>query len=289
MSDATPTAANRSRSSRVLLSTVSVLALAAAAPTVPGAQAQSAAAQYNVPSATGTATTGALRVDFASFGAIDADVRRDVDDALRQGGLQFRYVSVGERRLQRFLDSSLGKDLSSDGPEAIGRASGINLVKNGVRGEQVFRALFPREGPFRPFVATVLSRNEDVSDTQAKFVRGVGAGFGASDVPAVYVERSDDKTSHLSEFRNIPGVETIDNIDTQAGKRRLVALLIRGAVARNAPATATSPTLDAQTSAALVEAADGSSSPAGPIALIVAILGGIAFAAGGIFRRRTSR
>ena len=261
-------------------------ALIAAGSAAPSAQAQSTADQYGTAGATGTAANAIIRVDFTTFGTMDERVRRDVRTALDRAALPFRSLRTTDERILRLIDGPFGRTISTDGPNALGVAVGQALTDGTAPAPSLFRRLFVTKEPYRPIVADVVTRTENISQRQDEFSRGVAEGF-AKRVPTVYVERTDDKTPHLSEFRKVPGVQFVDNIDTDAGKARLVQLLTRanGAAASSA---ADDGRIDAQTQAA-VGRADGGNGLLGPAALLAVVVGGIAFVTAGLGRRRRGR
>jgi hypothetical protein len=270
------------RAATALLAT----AVVAAGPAVSSAQAQSTADQYGTAGATGTAANAITRVDFTTFGSVDEKVRRDVRTALNRAALPFRDLRTTDGRILRLIDGPFGRTVSADGPNALGVAVGQALTDGTASAPRLFRTLFVTDDPYRPIVADVVTRTENISQRQDAFSRGAAEGF-AKRVPTVYVERTDDKTPHLDEFRKIPGVQVVDNIDTDAGKARLVQLLTRS---NGAAATSASDDgrIDAQTQAAVGRADDGNGL-LGPAALLAVVVGGIAFVTAGLGRRRRGR
>jgi hypothetical protein len=271
------------RTATALLATAALAAGAAA----PAAQAQSTADQYGTAGATGTAVNAITRVDFTTFGTIDERVRRDVQTALDRASLPFRYLRTTDGRILRFLDGPLAPTLSKDGPGPLGLAVGQALTNGTAPAPQLFRALFVTDDPYRPVVASVVTRTQNISQRQDRFSRGVAEGF-AKRVPTVYVERTDDKTPHLDEFRRVPGVQIVDDIDTDAGKRRLVELLTSSNGAGTTASTSSNGRISAEPSAAVGRADDGDGL-LGPAALLAVVVGGIAFVVAGLGRRRRGR
>ncbi|MDO9407865.1 hypothetical protein [Patulibacter sp.] len=271
---------------RVATALVATAALVASGPAVSAAQAQSTADQYGTAGATGTASNAITRVDFTTFGTLDERVRQDVRTALDRAALPFRALRTTDGRILRFLDGPIAPTLSKAGPDAVGRGVGEALTGSAPAAPGIFRALFPTDGPYRPVVASVVTRTEDVSKRQDRFSHGVAQGFATS-VPTVYVERSDDKTSHVADFRDVPGVDVVDDIDTDAGKRRLVALLTGSSARTTAAPAADDGRIDAETSAAVGGTDDGTGI-VGPAALL-AVIGGVLFAVAGPGLRRRRR
>lgn len=275
---------SRVRTATALLASV---ALAAGGPTVAAAQAQSTADQYGTAGATGSASNAVTRVDFTTFGTLDEQVRRDVRVALQRAALPFRELRTTDGRIRSFLDGPLAPALSKDGPVPVGRGVARALTSSTPAAPRIFRALFTTDEPYRPVVASVVTRTENVSKRQDRFSHGVTEGFAGA-VPTVYVERSDDETSHVEDFRDLAGVDVVDDIDTDAGKRRLVALLT-GSTSTGASASAADDgRIDAETSAAVGGSDDGNGL-VGPAALLAVVGGGVLFVVTGVGRRRRGR
>jgi hypothetical protein len=237
---------------------------------------------------TGSNPTGTLpsRVDYAAFGRLDKRVRNDIRKALKQGNLLYRYVKTTNKRLNTFIAGDAAKQLTTDGPRALGRQVGTVLTGSSPLAAGVFRTLFGTKFEYRPFVATVLSRGQKVKASHAAFLEGLAAGFGAKPVPTVYVERSDDKTPHVDEFKDIPGVSIVDDIDTPAGKAELVRLLTTGTNAAVADPAGGGSLFRAQKSAAIANVGDDSSSSMPMILLALVVVGGALFTGGTLVRRR---
>jgi hypothetical protein len=243
-----------------------------------GASAQTAVGtQYSGSTVTTGVSTALRDVQYVSFGTGERPVRRDVRRALREAGIPYRIFTTTDGRISRLIASDYAKrSLSSRGPEAVGTAVATRLAKTGDPSGTIFRMLFPRERP-EPVTATVLSRGDDLSPERIAFLRGVAVGFGAVPIPTVYAERSDDPRKHADEYRGIPGVGVVENVDTPAGRRRLVALLTGAA--------GSTPVISAETRSAIIDPADGGAATV-PLALVVIVLAGGGFVLLTSLRRR---
>jgi hypothetical protein len=176
------------------------------------------------------APIAARPIVFASFGIIPREVRDDVERALREGGIFYRFVEVDRERLDAFLESDLARRIAgSESPRAIGRATAEALSEDGADADAVREALFP-DAPddITPLIAAVLAYGPKETTAHRRFLHGVGVGLRREEVPGVFVERRDTKPSHIDEFekRRVP---VVDDIDTRAGRERLVRLLLRQA------------------------------------------------------------
>ena len=198
---------------------------------------------------------------FASFGVLPKRIRRDVERALRDGRVWYRFVDVDRKRLDDFLSSDLARRIAgSSSPRAIGRATAAALSGDGADADAIREALFP-DAPddITPVIAAVLAYGPKESAAHRRFLQGIGVGLRREEVPGVFVERRDTKPSHIDEFekRRVP---VVDDIDTAAGRERLVRLLLR-----QAPETADYAPVSASASPASFVKGDGSS-PTGVIA-----------------------
>lgn len=247
-----------------------------------GASAQTAVGtQYSGSTVTTGVSTTLRDVQYVSFGSGERPVRRDVRRALREAGIPYRFYKTTDRRISRLINSDYAKrSLSTGGPEPIGSAVATRLAKTGDPSGTIFRTLFPRKRP-EPVTATVLSRGDDISPERIAFLRGLAVGFGAVPIPTVYAERSDDPRKHADEYRGIPGVGVVENVDTPEGRRRLVALLTGAAGSGSGSA----PAISAETRSAITDPADGGAG-AVPFALVLVVLAGGGFVLLTSLRRR---
>jgi hypothetical protein len=284
----TSTSAALSRPNGRVVAALAVAGLALGAPAVAGAQAP-ADAQYGGGGTVTDATTGPQelrRVDYASFGFGDRNVRREVVRALDEGGLRFRRLDTTDARVQRFIAGTFArKEVSSGGAFALGTKVATTLRSTTPLADRVFHTIFTTDQAYAPIVAVVLTRGDQETAAQGRFVRGLATGFGSTGIPVVYAERSDDRRPHASEFRDIAGVGTVTNIDTAAGRQRLVQLLTGGSSATTASSSSRS--VSPKTAAALVAEPDGGSAST-VRAMAALLLGGVLFVVAGALRRRAS-
>lgn len=262
---------------------VALAVLAGALTPVATASAQTAVGNQYSGSTVTTGVETALRdVQYVSFGTGERKVRRDVRRALRESGIPFRDFATTDRRITRLIESDYAKrSLSTGGPESIGRAVATRLAKTGDPSATIFRTLFPRQTP-HPITAVVLSRGDTISPERIAFLRGLAEGFGGVPIPTVYAERTDDPRKHADEYRKIPGVGIVDDVDTKAGRERLVALLTGGT---GAGSSASAPTISAETTSAVTNPSTASPG-AVPYALVLVVLGAGGFVLLTSVRRR---
>jgi hypothetical protein len=221
------------------------------------------------------------RVAIIQFGTAPKQLREDITAALTQAGLQVKFSgNATKKRLRTFLASPLAELFSAKGDEQVGQALGAQLVNVTPIARAAFPVLFGPTTPFVPVIRAVLTRRDSLTDAQVDFQTGVTKGLKSTDIPLAYVERSDRKNPSLAKQYQKLGVLTVDDLDTQAGKQRLGAIML-GAI-----------TTQKAVDAVKVEPASqltgtGGDSPGAAPWIILAILGGAAvfFMTGGLRRR----
>lgn len=162
-----------------------------------------------------------------SFGSVSPSLVGAIDSALAQGGIEPSMTGrLTRAAVEDFLESALARKLSTGDAEAVGAAVGKLIVDPGPLTPAVLAALLGEAPPISPATHAVFTRSSTPKGDYADFQKGLVEG--SSDVPRAYVEMSGAKTSFVEAFGAL-GVPTVDNIETQAGKNALVAILVSGA------------------------------------------------------------
>jgi hypothetical protein len=162
-----------------------------------------------------------------SFGAEDPQLTAAIDAALVQGGMPPSLVGiVTQERLGRFLDGRLADELGDGEAEAVGRAVGQLIADPGAGTSEVLKSLLGYVPQAGPATHAIFTRSSALKGDVAKFQRGLVKG--SSDVPRAYVELASAAKSFVKVFDALK-VPTVDNVDTDAGKAALVAILVSGA------------------------------------------------------------
>jgi hypothetical protein len=125
-----------------------------------------------------------------------------------------------------------GEDGATPTLEEIGRRLGRELVRGGetpfwdALSEVIAEARLG--GNVEEADAVVVAHTARISHAPtARFVAGIYAGIAGSGVPAVGIERTDERPSRIAVYRGA-GLSTVDSVDTPLGRVALAELL-RGA------------------------------------------------------------
>jgi hypothetical protein len=223
----------------------------------------------------------ANRVAIIQFGTAPKELRNDIIEALEQAGLQVKFNgNATKARLSRFLASPLAKLFSVKGDEAVGQALGAQLVNVTPAAREAFPVVFGAKTQFVPVIRAVLTRRDRLTDDQVDFQTGVTKGLESTDIPLAYVERSDRKTPSLAKQYQKLGVLTVEDLDTQAGKQRLGAIML-GAITTQKAVDAVKVDNASQLTGT------GGDSPGAAPWIILALIGGgaVFFVTGGLRRR----
>jgi Copper transport outer membrane protein, MctB len=177
-----------------------------------------------------------VRVALLFVGQADPELQEAVTRTLQDAGgpglvrMRALLLPVDAEAITGPLDADQGGTL---GLEEIGRRLGREFVSGG-------------ETPFWDALAEVivednLGGNLEEADAvvvahtarinhapTARFVSGIYAGVAASNVPAVGVERTNERPSRFSVYRSA-GLSTVDSVDTPLGRVALAELLRGGA------------------------------------------------------------
>ena len=116
--------------------------------------------------------------------------------------------------------------------DEIGRRLGRELVRGGETPSWDALAEVIVEGSLGGFLeeadAVVVAHTARINTRPtARFVSGIYQGLAASGVPAVGVERTNDRPSRISVYR-ASGLSTVDSVDTQVGRVALAEVLRGG-------------------------------------------------------------
>lgn len=222
------------------------------------------------------------RVAVLNWGTSSDELEADIEEALRRAGLQsLSYGNATAKSLKAFLASDEAEALASDGPRAVGKAFGSQIVNVTPTAIAAFPVLFGPDDVFMPVIRAVLTRRAGISDDAAEMLRGVAEGLESTGVPVAYVEISDTKPTFVEEYEKLK-VPVVDDIDTDKGKLELGRIMLgEGTTSRKVTPDNASALGDAPS-------ADGGV-PVGSIAVVLAFLAcvGLFFANQG--RRRSRR
>jgi predicted Zn-dependent protease with MMP-like domain len=177
-----------------------------------------------------------VRVALLFVGQADPDLREAVtqtlDDADGPSLVRMRalLLPIDPDRIIGPLDTDQGESL---GLEEIGRRLGVELASGG--DTPTWDALSQvivedRLGDVDEEAdAVVIAHTARISDgPTARFVSGIYAGIAGSNVPAVGVERTNERPSRISVYRGA-GLSTVDSVDRTLGRVALAELLRGGA------------------------------------------------------------
>lgn len=162
-----------------------------------------------------------------SGGASGADVTQALDDA---GGATAFYRAVKEPvALKPLVQALHGVAGFRDLPD-IGHELAQEWVTGGKTplADRVAPLLVEeqRGAASRPVDGVVLVQQSRTPDGPTKrFVAGLLGGFKVTGVPVVAVERTSADPSLVPVWQDVPGLSTVDDIDTAPGKLALVLLL----------------------------------------------------------------
>jgi hypothetical protein len=175
------------------------------------------------------------KVAMVFLGQIEPGLRdaasRTVTDA--SGDQLLRRVSVELPIDAAAIRAALPPELQTLSLDDIGRRMGEELVDGGDQ-TPVSDALTPvliqdQLGSTEiPADAVVVAQTALIGDGPTRrFVNGLYSGLAGSDVPAVGIERSDERPSRIATYKS-HGLSTVDSVDTTLGRVGLAALLSGG-------------------------------------------------------------
>lgn len=219
-------------------------------------------------------------VAFLQFGVAQKGLQDDVETALSRAGLRVRFLGQSPvSRLKAFLGSAEAKALSADGPKAVGRALGAQLVNPTPALTAAFPRVFGDTTTFSAVTRAVLTRRQGLSDDEVAFQLGVAEGLESSGIPVAYAEESNVDPSHVKDYARLD-VPTVGDVDTDAGKLRLGQILLRTGQFANIVGTD-------RTAAEAELKPPGGGGGVAPYALLAGLLGSLALWV--VLSARTSR
>ncbi|PTL54835.1 hypothetical protein C7Y72_19815 [Paraconexibacter algicola] len=209
------------------------------------------------------------RVTVLTWGLASDDLLEDIRQALEGAGLQVLFEGdASSKTLKEFLESDEAKALSSEGPRAIGRAFGAQLVNPTPALTDALPVIFKNDPLFAPVIRAVLTRRAGISKDAAELLEGVAEGLRSTGIPVAYVEISDTKPSFVEDYEDLK-IPVVDNVDTTEGKQKL------GAIMLGEGSTTESVTPDSASALGAAPQTDDGA-PTGSIALVLALLGCVA-------------
>jgi hypothetical protein len=222
------------------------------------------------------------RVALLQFGRASKKLRDHIKAGVTQAGLQTTLVgNLTKARMDAFLASPLVKLLSVAGITPAGQAFGAQLVNVTPAAQQAFPVLLGKKVAFVPVLRVVLTRSKGLTTDQAKLMKGVALGLKSTGIPLAYAERENIKNTKKSYVKWMKKLDvlTVDDVDTAAGKLRLGRILLGQITTQDAVDA-----VKVQPASATTDA--GGSAGATPWVLLAVLLGGVAFMASGVIRRR---